>query len=641
MFHDTGGMAGFWTDEPPLLMQSSGLASDCEPGGGASDLNDFKRFMGRWSTENTQGVDYFIHIGDVLWKPPIKEHFLKTQNLWHLIGKYHAPAPEVAVLDSDRNRRLFGFPWNPYDHQSPEPNLILANGYYAYGLQGQLMSEYPRATLLDEDFARGNADKFRVVIDSNTTIMDPDLVDQIGKYVERGGIFVTFQQTGRHTSVEHDSWPIAKLTGYSVTHVDPVGSDGSGSIRRKLKLADGQTLFHADRPGWGEVENSWGLSLKKSDPACEDLLVWEDGSVAAGMRKIGKGYVINLGTGAARPLLWQILSWANLKRVPGVVSDGIVTTRHFISNNGLYDIWVMFNQKDQPVTVDLKFRDGYKPASCRDVNSGQAIAIDSGPKGTQLSKIALDTWQTRAFPVPRASLAYAPLEWFGIQRSWWKGTADPGPPIPSFKPRLAMDLSDDWAFKALGNAPPGKIPEQNSGLADPNLDDSQWERMQIGILSVPSHGEVRHAIVRKHFVVPPEWNHGRVMLRTHSDDFDGSRKYIDDKEIHASNTNDTLGGILTPGSTHVLAREFWSNDVLLGTAHAGLDLLSARSDFVAGADRRIGHSRRIICDTMRRSRLALRLPATVSCAASLSSIPFPPIETSLSMHSLPTRPFAP
>ena len=61
-----------------------GLASDCEPGSGAVDLDDFKRFMGRWSTEGTQGIDYFQHIGDILWKPAVKDYFSKTLNLWHL-----------------------------------------------------------------------------------------------------------------------------------------------------------------------------------------------------------------------------------------------------------------------------------------------------------------------------------------------------------------------------------------------------------------------------------------------------------------------------------------------------------------------------------------------------------------------------
>ena len=78
IFHDTGGMAGSWGDMHPVMSQSMGSPSDCEPGSGAVDLDDFKRFMGRWLTEGTQGVDYFIHIGDILWKPAVKDYFTQT-----------------------------------------------------------------------------------------------------------------------------------------------------------------------------------------------------------------------------------------------------------------------------------------------------------------------------------------------------------------------------------------------------------------------------------------------------------------------------------------------------------------------------------------------------------------------------------
>ena len=109
------------------MVQSMGLPSDCEPGSGAVDLDDFKRFMGRWLTEGTQGVDYFMHIGDILWKPAIKDHFTKTLRLWHLIGKYHVPQAELGVLLSDRNLRLCGFPWNSNEQR---PDLVQRNRFW-------------------------------------------------------------------------------------------------------------------------------------------------------------------------------------------------------------------------------------------------------------------------------------------------------------------------------------------------------------------------------------------------------------------------------------------------------------------------------------------------------------------------------
>ena len=239
--HDTGGMAGSWGDAWPVMMQSSGLPTDCEPGSGAVDLNDFKRFMGRWSTEATQGVDYFQHIGDIEWKPEVKDYFGKTLKLWHLMGKYHLPHAEVAIINSDRNLRLLGFPWDV----SRDPNVVFSENRW-WALINQLLDTYPRAGIEEDDFARGNVDQYRVVIDGNTTVMDPELVDQIQKWVEKGGTFITYQQTGRHTSIVPDSWPISKLTGYAVTGIDKLAPNGDGKPSRHLHLVDGPERL---RPG--------------------------------------------------------------------------------------------------------------------------------------------------------------------------------------------------------------------------------------------------------------------------------------------------------------------------------------------------------------------------------------------------------
>src|SRR6202035_1879586 len=113
---------------------------------------------------------------------------------------------------------------------------------------------------------------------------------------------------------------------------------------------------------------------------------------------------------------------------------------------------------------------GYQPKAARDVNTNEAVSIANEADGASLANISLEPWQTRAFLIPRGKLAAAPAEWFSLQRSWWKGTADPGPPIVSYKPRLALDLTDDWAFKALDAPPADGAPKEDLSLADPSLD---------------------------------------------------------------------------------------------------------------------------------------------------------------------------
>jgi hypothetical protein len=558
IFHDTGGMAGSWGDMHPTMIQSMGLPSDCEPGSGAVDLDDFKRFMGRWSTEGTQGIDYFQHIGDVLWKPAVKDYFSKTLPLWHVIGKYHVPHAELAVMNSDRNLRLSGFPWNSNETR---PELVQRNRFWE--LISNLVADYPRGGVLEQDFARGKADRFRVILDGNTTILDPEVIDDIECWVRRGGVFITYHQTGRHTSVLPDAWPISKLTGYAVTGVDKLSANGDGLPGRKLRPAPGQKVFHGDVPAWRYAENSQGLSLKKIDPACEDLLLWEDSSVAAGVRRLGKGQVFHLGSNSS-VLPFQVLEWLHVKKVPVASSDKAVMTRHFVSNNGLYDIWVMWNTKAEPVASTFTFREECRPARLFDVNTGQPVALDWGAQGVRLAGATLAAWETRAFFSPRGRIGRAPAEWFTLQRDWWSGTADPGPPIPVFESKFCLDLTEDWAFKVLDGGTAGD-PAADPSLADPKLDDSSWQRVRIGIFNVPDNVDAHHVVFRKSFRVPRQWDHGRVCLFTHSDVLGRWRRYLDGKPLQARAADDDLGGLLKAGSTHCLAIELWGNDLPAGT----------------------------------------------------------------------------
>ena len=461
-------------------------------------------------------------------------------------------------MNSDRNLRLCGFPWNSSEAR---PDLVQRNRFWE--LISNLVAEYPRGGVLEQDFARGKADRFRVILDGNTTILDPEVVDQIEQWVRRGGVFITYHQTGRHTAVVANAWPIARLTGYAVTGIDKLSPNGDGQPSRQLHPTPGQKVFHTDATSWRYALNSSGLSLKKVDPACEDLLEWDDGAVAAGVRRLGKGLVFNLGSNSS-VLPGQILEWLNVKKTPIESSDRAIMTRHFISNNGLYDIWVMWNTKGEPVTATFTFREGCKPVHCYEVNTGEAIPVNQDSHAAKLSHLAFQSWETRALLSPRGQIGQAPADWFALQRTWWSGVADPGKPLAPYRPKLSLDLTDDWAYKILEGADASAPPEAAS-LADPKLDDSSWKRMRIGIFNLPDNTDAHHAIFRKSFRVPQHWNHGRVCLFTHADVFGGWRCRLDGKLLAAADCDDDLGGVLKPGSTHSLAIELWGPTIPAGT----------------------------------------------------------------------------
>jgi hypothetical protein len=545
VFHNTGYMAGMWANFHAMEMASSGLPTDVEPGSGAVDVPDFKRFMGRWSTEGVQGVDYFQHIGDVEWRGGIREYFLKTLNLWHLIGKYHTPPAQAAMLHSDRVQRLLGFPWQP------EPGRGLAGGHWPVRINEWLLADFPLDEVLEVDFERGNAAAYRVILDTNTCVMDPPLVEQIEKWVRAGGIFVTYGDTGRHSSTMVDSWPIARLSGYRVLDADPRGRN------QTFRLAPGQPVFQ-DRNYWAAHPHGANLLVLKPElPECRDLLVWQDGTVAAGMRPLGRGFVIQLGTtGEIRRLLGEILDWAKVERIPAA-AEGVLM-RHFTSNNALYDVWALWNEKETPRTTDLLIGNRRPLASAWDVETARALPMQAEGRGSRLAGLQFDAWQTRVFLTPRCDIAAAPAAWFQLQRRWWKGTADPGKPLPDAPSKLTVDLTADWAFRPL---PPETA--DVSALVEPKLDDSAWPRMRLGIINIPDHPNVRHALLRKRFTVPAGWNAGRVTLWVQSwasDTFlDTGRVYLDGRPLGPALRGGIAGsdveGELRAGTTHLLAAE--------------------------------------------------------------------------------------
>ena len=299
-FHDTGFMAGVWADLLPCLMRGSDLPFSLEPGGPAPDAAGFKRMMGLYQSEGIQEVSYFIHIGDVMWHPDIRAEFEKQLPMIHMIGKYHVTPPDVAFLWSTEDGALTGFPW------SNDRNSNLPSGWNWRGPFEGMLNYCQRDAISESDFEHGYAAKYKVIIDTNTSIMDQAMLDQIEKYVRDGGTFITLIHTGRHSPTQFDSWPIEKLTGYHVLtiekynatgggiHFDDMNAPGAGSNTQLVFPAPGQEIYK-QQDDWMKTPWITGLRMKKVADDAQDLLVWKDGTVAVGMRKIGKGAIIEFG----------------------------------------------------------------------------------------------------------------------------------------------------------------------------------------------------------------------------------------------------------------------------------------------------------------------------------------------------------
>lgn len=582
-FHNTGYMGAFWADAHPAHMRGARLPFSLEPGGPAGDLKEFKKHIGLYSTEGLQGIDYFIHLGNIFWNPDIKKFFEENLRLIRLIGKYHAPPAEVAALYSTRGDALTGYPWGA------DINTNLGAGYWEWNVRAYLRERFESDALSESSFESGDAARYRVIIDSNTSIMDESTVAAIERYVQDGGTFVTFVQTGRHTPVEKDAWPISRLTGYRVTRIDPLNPDGIPAASRTLKPAPDQNVFSGD---WSQVRAN-GLTLEKIAPDTRNLMLWEDGSVAIGMRPLGKGFIVQVGckfagrkindrveppNNQARPtfdsrpaesksltrLFEQILAWRKIPPVDGKLEpeNENVILRHYLSNNGLYDVWVLWNQSpSSPADETVVMRGA--AASGWDVIAGKPLSFPAGRL-----PVKLDPYQTRAFLTPRNEIARASAEWFALQRDWWRQPkAVDAPALPRPEHRFSVDLGSDWAFKPL------KDGEDGAAYAAIGTDDSTWEKVDLGVWSLPDKKDVRRAVLRRTFEVPAAWTDGTPTLSVQSwlgsTFVDAGRVWLDGKLIEdwreAGLIDANPGGVLTPGSKHVVTLEIKGKGSLNGT----------------------------------------------------------------------------
>lgn len=572
-FHNTGHMGAFWNEFLPMLMRSSDLPFSLEPGGPAETLDGFKRMMGYYFTEGVQAIHYFIHVGNIYWPEAIRGHFEKIRPLIDTVGKTHPPKAEVAMLFSDRIDNLTGFPWGQ------NPNVNLPSGSFTWPLNAQFTGEYDFDGVTELDFADGTADAYRVIIGANTSLMDASLVRAVEAWVRRGGIFVAFVQTGRHTPEKKDAWPISELSGYAVSEVGRVAFTPAEPYEVedwwRFSVAPGQPVFQSDEwtsPGL----RANGLKLKPTASDCTDLMRWEDGSTAIGLRPLGKGYVVHMGLKFCRTPLWhgwtdrtqklfrQLFQWAEIRRVPASAEG--VKFRHYLSNNGLFDVWTLWNEKaNSAVETSLVFRDGLRPAFCREIGARTDCQLaGSARDDAEVRGIRLEPLETKIFLTPRGRIESAAAEWLRLQMNWWRGAASvktAEPPVMTGKPASAetgeqasLDLTADWRYQLVE----GASANQAALFASVGFDDSAWPLRRADCWAVPEELPSRHVVLRRKFRVPSAWREGTVELwqkAWFSWTVAGRARYwLDGREVTQGDGRDGLTGItgLEAGSEHTL-----------------------------------------------------------------------------------------
>lgn len=507
-FHDTGFMGGNWNDDLPGLMRSSGMPMSVEPGNSAHSVPELRAAMGRWMTEGLNTLDYFDDITEIMWQPDQKAWFEAHQPLVHLLGKCHYPVAQVAVLEGARAHRLTGF---PFDHFNTE--LLWWNRKGGVGTYGRMPN--PRDMITESDFMRGTVDKYKVIVDDATLVMDDALVGKIEAWVRAGGTFVTQGQTGRHSPTEPNSWPIERLTGYH-----SIGNNDNW----RVAAVPGQPIFHD--PLWTKTDDrgtpalgAAGNFFKKVAPECQDILMWPgNAGVAMGVRPLGKGRVITMGTAMPNvPNGWEdLLAYCGVSVPAPATAPGCRIAR-YVSNNGLYDVYVVWAQDQestkgrggvitQPGTVTLTIPGSQ--TSLIDMQTGATRTGVVSGSSVAFAGIPVEPLEIYCFLVPRQTVPDSTLAWVNLQREWWKGTRAPAPALVIRPWSNTIDLGANWAFKPVSVGTP-----LDASLADTKLDDTAWDKMNIGVWFGTKYTDVKQGVFRRSFNVPGSWaKEGRTWL---------------------------------------------------------------------------------------------------------------------------------
>ena len=561
-FHNTGYMSGFFADLHGRMMDSVGLPDSAEPGGPAPNLPALKNYWSLITLEGVNSYNYFIHIGSVMWDPEMKAWFDAQQPMIHLLGKYHLPTTRVAGLVGIRCDRLAGWPWSRDEATLPN------GGYWGADVSGSL--NVPADLLSERDVMNGELSKYDLIYDEQTSIMSRELVGKLADWVKAGGTFVTLGQTGRHTEEEPDSWPISALTGCDVQWVSKLKDTGEYEWK-PFTMEPGEQVF--DEGYWSKAtKQANGVGLKARGADVTPLMRWSDGSLAVGVRKLGAGrvFVVGLKFFNDRPwwgspemeakLVNDILAACGYKneddaRVGGQLISGQSKLhdegragRHFLSNNGLYDVYFVCNHDKQAQDMAVSLPGTRIAPWAWDVAAGQTVPGTAAGDRLNFPAGNLQPGDLRALLVPRLQISRAPAEWLRLQTGWWQGGGAPGTVLTPDTYNYVDDLTAGWTLTPAADdqfSAPAGAPIKNVGLGP-------WTYL----VKEP----VRNATFSRDFTVPAAWQAGNVYLHVASwvgGTFqDRGRVLLDDKELRGFNEGGVelmLNDTLKPGSKHTMA----------------------------------------------------------------------------------------
>lgn len=524
----------------------AGYYGSAEPSAQTSGQN-LDRMVG-WSLfDADSNVDMFQSLDQYIEYERESGWFTKNQSLLRLFGKYLPEQPKIVIFHSAQTSLLGDNAAEYSDIGRGE----LAGAHFDWGY----------AT--EREIQNGQISPYPILFDSNNQFMDEATIAGIERFVRAGGTFVALQQSGRHSLLEPDTYPISRLTGFNVSKTAPTG----------------QIRFGADLPlfkGWEnrEFDGRDGIALDAASAAtgATALAKWGDGSVAVGLRTLGKGRVLTLASsfwhdqgGTENEFFDKLFGELGVAR-NAQSSDSSIWTRKAITKNGRQDWLIAFNNGDAR-RADVSFRTATKPAQVTDLLTKAPVDFSYENGFVKVAGVDFATQGTRAFAAKRAEGAGALPFWWAEKTTCWKPSE--GGTLPPVQANTRTIPFNSWKFQT----DPDNAMAQKTEWMQPGFADANWETLKIGPWNLQDEKLKDYrgtGLYRAAFTVPPAWKGRTVNFNLYSyntpvvydfGEFFLNGQKITDYQAHGGSQtlNYDVTALLKPGENVLAVRVKGSN----------------------------------------------------------------------------------
>ncbi len=474
---------------------------------------NFDRVLGQQFYMGTSATAIFMDIEQYMKLEEETQLMSGRAPLLRLLGKYMPEIGDIGILTTAQTYQAGGIaPWN-----------------WNLG-RGELQSShFPSCMITEKELESGLASRFRVIIDASD-VMAPETVAAIGRYIEAGGTFIATPASGRHTMLEQNARPLAKISGFRAE---------DGAMTGSIKFSEKEDVF----PAWrGKTFNGAGNALDwKSNPAsvgcrltplrldAEVVASWPDGSAAVGVRKLGKGKIITLGSGFFRDARDIAGVWLPSKRNElqeafftqlgverrATAESERIWVRAAIAKNGLEEWIVAANvapatEAKPEIVTAIHFRPEIMPLKVRDAVTGKEVVFSRNVNGSiTIPELRFAQHETRIFALTRPVAAAEALKtWWAEKKHYMQMTPPAHEPDPAPLPETVLNF-DRWQFKA---DPDNAIGSTEVWL-HPGFAAEDWRETAPGSWKVLRNDLADYkgtALYRRVFQLPKAWN-GRTV----------------------------------------------------------------------------------------------------------------------------------